>query len=201
MPGGRKRKQRSEPKTFFDLPLKRQARELTGLARLLRSEISSKILTKWISAGGANSEWREFLMHDAVWGTIQWRKSLGRPASQLMASGFIIKSEYLGINGNDLGGGIVQDTSRWYDVPVDAWDAPNLGAFHRVMFRMTMPVIFPCRLSVTFSQVPWQRSGPAGTYRRIIGTPLEYLKRDHNVVVLPTITVESALLDSLAEYR
>ena len=194
----RKRKARNGPKTFFDLAPKERARELAGLAKLLKSEITSKILTKWAAATGAANEWRQFFMHDAVWGTIQWRKSLGRPAGQPMANGFVIKSEYLGISGNDLGGGIVQDTSRWYPVAVNAWDAPDLGQFHRVMYSTITPAIFPCHLSVTFSGVAWKGGSPAGTYLRIFGAPLSYLKRDHNLVVLPTITVDSALLESLS---
>jgi hypothetical protein len=194
----RKRKARNGPKTFFDLAPRERTRELAGLAKVVKSEISSKILTKWVAATGAANEWRQFFMHDAVWGTIQWRKSLGRPAGQPMANGFVIKSEYLGISGNDLGGGIVQDTSRWYPVAVNAWDAPDLGNFHRVMYSTITPALFPSQLSVTFSTVPWKGGSPAGTYLRIFGGSMSYLKRDHNLVVLPTITVDSALLESIS---
>jgi hypothetical protein len=53
--GIHRKKARNGPKTFFDLAPKQRARELAGLAKLLKSEITSKILTKWAAATGATA--------------------------------------------------------------------------------------------------------------------------------------------------
>ena len=119
----------------------RFARVLAGLRTELEHPVTMGGLKSWISDAVID---RTSFMTDTVWGTIRWKKSVGRSLGSTLASGFRVRHFFHEIRGSDLGGGIVKDESRWVEGPAPSvWDMPDDAENHNVgyMFWVKRPWI------------------------------------------------------------
>jgi hypothetical protein len=119
----------------------RFARVLAGLRTELQHPVTMSGLKSWISDAVID---RTSFMTDTVWGTIRWKKSVGRSLGSTLASGFRVRHFFHEIRGSDLGGGIVKDESRWVEgLAPSVWDMPDDAENHNVgyMFWVKRPWI------------------------------------------------------------
>ena len=168
-----------------------RARELASLSDLVAKPATKNRFDKWI---GVSIE-RTSLLADMVWGTIEWRRSLGKPFAPNMAAGFRITHRYLTIEYYDRGGGIYDEVQRWRDAPgLAISDGPHDETLYRVTFFGWAPFFWVNRIEVTFSDLAWEHPLHAARYLRILGSPREFRNMDHRVTVLPKFRVESGFV-------
>jgi hypothetical protein len=168
-----------------------RARELASLSDMLAKPVTKNRFDKWV---GVSIERTSFLA-DMVWGTIEWRKSLGKPLAPTMAAGFVITHRYLTIEFYDRGGGIYDEVQRWRDVSgVVVRDGPDDDSLHRVTFFSWAPFFWVNRIEVAFAGLAWDHPLHAARYLTIRGSPRDFRNMDHKVIVLPKIRVESGFL-------
>jgi hypothetical protein len=163
-----------------------RARELLEFSNLLRSPVSKPQLRKWISV----SPLRTQMFADWVWGSIRWPKSLGRPAGNTLAGGFVIKHEWyfeifvIGRRGE------VIEKNGWMegDAP-SVWDAPEQPDHWQVYYFFKAGK--DNRLEVSFSNQGWVDSSPLAlaSFRGLNPKGFEF-PSDGGFTVLPPIAVE-----------
>ncbi|HYK42452.1 MAG TPA: hypothetical protein VE007_08685 [Thermoanaerobaculia bacterium] len=129
-------------------------RLLAGLSTEVLQPPTMKGLKSWVSEAARD---RTLFITDTVWGTIRWKKWVGRSLGPTLASGFLVEHFFHEIRGNDLGGGVVQDTSRWVKGPAPSvWDMPDDAEHHQVgyMFWVKRPWVNAVTISFAEKQ-PW----------------------------------------------
>lgn len=187
------RKTTKRPKVLHPLNLEPEtrARELVSLSDVLAEPVTENRFAKWVGA----SVDRKNLLADMVWGSIEWRKSLGKPHAPSMAAGFEIKHLYETIEYYDRGGGIYDEVHRWRDNGALAVvDGPHDERTYRVRFYGWAPFFWVNRITVEFSGVAWESPLFGGRYRTIRGSPREFRNMDHKWTVLAPMRVESAII-------
>lgn len=168
-----------------------RARELANLSDLLADQVTRNRFDEWVGV----SINRASLLADLVWGTIEWRRSLGKPHAPSLAAGFEIRHLYETIEYYDRGGGIYDEVHRWRDAgPLGVADGPHDERTYRVRFWGWAPFFWVNRVTVEFSGVAWESSLFGGRYRTIRGSPRDFRNMDHKWTVLQPIRVESAFI-------
>jgi hypothetical protein len=187
------RKSRRRSKVLHPLNLEPEirARELVSLSEILAEPVTKNRFEKWVGV----SINRASLLADMVWGSIEWRKSLGKPHAPSMAAGFKITHTYETIEFYDRGGGIYDEVHRWRDNgPLSIVDGPHDEKLYRVRFYGWAPFFWVNRITVEFSGVAWESTLFGGRYRTIRGSPREFRNMDHKWTVLAPMRVESAFI-------
>ena len=173
-------------KTVSDQATQLRARELAEFSDLLRERPSKVRLKKWASA----SLVRRNLFADTVWGSIRWRKSLGRPAGPDLAGGFVAEHSWyfsvwhVGRDGKKVekDGWMLGEAPWMWDGPAqpDHWEVYYL--FKAAKFN---------RLEVSFSTQGWLDSGPLAlrSFRWLNPKGFEF-PHSLGLTVLPPIIVE-----------
>ena len=168
-----------------------RARELASLSDILAEPVTKNRFGKWVGV----SINRASLLADMVWGSIEWRRSLGRPLGPSLAAGFQVKHTYETIEYYDRGGGIYDEVRRWRDAgPLAVVDGPHDERIYRVRFYGWAPFFWVNRIAVEFSDVAWEASVGSAHSRTIRGSPREFRNMDHKWTVLAPIRVESAFI-------
>jgi hypothetical protein len=168
-----------------------RARELASLSDLLANPVTKNRFEKWVGA----SINRENLLADMIWGSIEWRGSLGKPFGPSMAAGFRITHSYLTIEFYDRGGSIYDEVDRWRDAgPLSVVDGPHDENLYRVRFFGWAPFFWVNRIAVEFSGVGWEHPLQRAHYLTIRGSPREFRNMDHKWTVLTPMRVESAFV-------
>jgi hypothetical protein len=187
------RKSVRKPRVLHPLALdpKIRARELANLSDMLAEPATKNRFDKWVGV----SINRASLLADMVWGSIEWRKSLGKPVAPSMGAGFQIKHLYETIEFYDRGGGIYEEVHRWRDAgPLAVVDGPHDEKLYRVRFYGWAPFFWVNRIVVEFSDAAWESTLFGGRYRTIRGSPRDFRNMDHKWTVLAPLRVESAFL-------
>ena len=128
-------------------------RELHDFPMVLGSPVTKERLHAWAK----DSVIRADILEGTVWGSIRWRKTLGRPLVSTLASAFVIEhlswKEVLDVK-NGVG--------RWIRLTVphpepSKWDAAESDEFHQVHFMASSPPL-ETRIRVDFApNVAWDR--------------------------------------------
>ena len=187
------RKSSRKPRVLHPLALDPEirARELANLSDMLAEPGTRNRFDKWVGV----SINRASLLADMVWGSIEWRKSLGKPLAPSMADGFEIKHLYETIEYYDRGGGIYDEVRRWRDAgPLAVVDGPHDERTYRVRFYGWSQFFWVNRIAVEFSGVAWESSLFGARYRTIRGSPRDFRNIDHKWTVLTPMRVESAFI-------
>lgn len=158
-------------------------RELETFSTVLLSPVTRERLDDW--AGGTMI--RADILSDTVWGTIRWRKSLGRPLAASLAAAFVIEhrswqTELV----------IDKGVGRWVKLTIphpepSKWDGPHDDEFYRVSF-MAAASQRETRIRVDFAAgVAWERRiqvvGPG--YKDIDPPSIYFEKGDKRHVLEP----------------
>jgi hypothetical protein len=128
-------------------------RELHDFPMVLGPTVTKEGLRAWAK----ESVIRADILEGTLWGSIRWRKTLGRPLVSTLASAFVIEhlswKEVLDIN-NGVG--------RWIRLTVphpepSKWDAAGNDEFYQVNFMASSPSL-ETRIRVDFApNVTWDR--------------------------------------------
>jgi hypothetical protein len=128
-------------------------RELQTLDTVLLGPITTERLTSWT----ATSVIRADILANTIWGTIRWRKTLGRPTLPVLASAFVIEHRSWQQELN-----IVNGVGRYERITVphgepSKWDGPEDDEFYRVSF-LSASTQLETRIRVDFAPgVSWDR--------------------------------------------
>jgi hypothetical protein len=113
---------------FADLDPEVRTRELSSLQEVLTRPLTRRRLSAWIG----QSRLRRLLLAGSMWGTIRWKKSLGRPLAPSLAAGFAVEHRYFKWHFVVTEAGPKQ-VGTWLDLPAPAlYDLPDSGDEHRV---------------------------------------------------------------------
>ncbi len=128
-------------------------RELETLHTVLLSPITTERLVSWTSGSVIRAD----ILANTIWGTIRWRKTLGRPTVPVLASAFVIEHRSWQEELN-----IVNGVGHWERITVphgepSKWDGPEDDEFYRVSF-MSASTQLETRIRVDFaSAAGWER--------------------------------------------
>jgi hypothetical protein len=165
-----------------------RARELASLSEFLRKPITQDRFNKWIGVAIG----RTSLLADMVWGSIEWRRSLGKPLAARLADGFKITHKYQTIEFYDRGGGIYDEVAKWRDdEALVISDGPHDETTYRVTFFGRVPLLWVNRVEATFSAVPWEHPLHQARFLQILGSPRQFVNINSKVTVLAKMRVES----------
>jgi hypothetical protein len=111
-------------------------RELASFQTVLGLPITGEQLDHWFKDGMVRRDLLSNIFSNTVWGTIRWRKSMGRPLAPTLASAFVIEhiswqSETIGITPTG--------EPKYTDLVVphpepSKWDGPGDEDYYRVSF-------------------------------------------------------------------
>jgi hypothetical protein len=165
-------------------------RDLKSFGREFLRPPSTESFEKWIRAGTD----RTSFFTDTLWGTIRWRKSIGRSLGPTLASGFRIEHWYEFLNWKIGPGGEPINISEWIELPTpSSWDLAEEGGEYRVNYLSRIVRGFPNVVKITFAEhQPWDTPLAArirSSRRRIIA-PDPFIVRDAKFVVLEDARVE-----------
>lgn len=131
---------------------------------------------------------RREILATSIWGTIQWRKSIGRPLAPTLASAFVIehvswqsKLEYTQDGGFKFIDLVVPHSEPW------KWDGPEDENYYRVSF-MTETTQRPNRIRVNFAaNIGWEHQIETigRGYRDIEPSERQFLKGEEPYVIEP----------------
>lgn len=144
------------PPHDFDLDPTVRAEELASLGVELQDGlITADRLKRW----AADIDVRTGLLAYTVWGSIRWHKSIGRPHTPSLNSGFIIEHTYYKEDWVFVGPGKIVDRGLWLDLPEPAkWDGPDDPEYHIVSFMTRAEGYFQNRIAAKFAPgVGWER--------------------------------------------
>jgi len=129
-------------------------RELETFQTVLGSTVTRDRLDRWTKG----SDIRAGIVANTVWGTIRWRKGLGRPTVSVLANAFVIEHRSWQEKLN-----IVNGVGHWvriiapHDEP-SKWDGPEDDEWYRVSFMSVSPQL-ETRIRVDFApHVAWERN-------------------------------------------
>ena len=171
--------------------LARRAQELRGLQAELVRPPTKEWLRSWTAKA---ADLRAPLLKDTIWGTIRWKKSIGRSLGPTLASGFQVEHWYLAMNWGERGDGSVKDLSKWVQSaePPSLWDLPDDGDYHQVGYLCYGARALHNAVIVRFSKQSWDPPGRVHmktTRREIRPTRQEFLLSETDFVVLYETTV------------
>jgi len=131
-------------------------RELRDFPATLGSTVTKERLDGWAK----DSVIRTDILEGTIWGSIRWRKTLGRPLVSTLAAAFVI--EHLSWQ-EELD--IVNGAGRWIRLTVphaepSKWDAAENDEFYQINFMGNSPQL-ETRIRVDFApNVAWDRRIP-----------------------------------------
>lgn len=162
-------------------------RELASFQTELTRPITGKLLDVWI----AGIETREFLLAGTVWGTIRWRKSLGRPLLSPMSGAFEIRHGFWQEKTDYVEGGYKTVEIYAPLAPPSKWDGPDDDDYHRVSFTAEAKAGDEQLIAVAFAAgVPWQPTKPfQRASHRVIDPPQRGFHHDGRRTVLEPFNV------------
>jgi hypothetical protein len=129
------------------------------LRDLMRAPLTTAGLREWELGSTARGK----LLQNSIWGSIEWPKGLGRPATPSLAAAFVIQhTSYWQKWTAEPGGGFVQQDG-WISHPTPiTWDGPEDDTHYRVSFMSPWGVPYrvgeqgPNRIGVDFAPyAPW----------------------------------------------
>ena len=143
---------------FIAPPIGEDLRRLAGLLGRVTDDSTSPYLTrvKRLIVAGAVRDARITLFDETVWGTIRWRRTVGRPATAAMKDGFIIVHEYclcldVGVESEHIIGGWVPASTP------QVWDGPDDAETHCVSFKLRGVTKWTNRIGVALIPgIDWQ---------------------------------------------
>jgi hypothetical protein len=172
----------------------RSTRELKSFGRELIHPPSTERFQKWIAAGAD----RTSFFTDTLWGSIRWRKSIGRSLGPTLASGFKIEHWCQYLNWKVGPDGVPINISKWVELPTpSSWDLAEEGGEYRVNYVSHIVRGFPNVVRIAFAaDQPWDTPLAVrirSTHRRIIA-PDPFIVTEAKFVVLEDARVEEVPL-------
>jgi len=167
-------------------------RELASLKDVLVQPISEKRFDDWIADIRVRTG-TDFstLFSKTVWGSIRWKKSIGRPVAPTLASAFVIEH----IHWDTVLVGTPDGRIKYVDLVAphkepSKWDGPDDGDYYRVSFMTETPQR-PTRIRMNFAaHIGWEWEHPSeillrSSYRDIIPSERYFLKDDKLSILDP----------------
>ena len=166
-------------------------RELAGLAKVLKGPLTIKRFHEWASAAVGI---RESILQDRVFGTIRWKKSIGRSLGPTLASGFRAEHWYHELNWRVTAGGIPEDIGKWVQGPEpDLWDMPDDGGLFQVGYAFWAVRPWTNAVILRFRETqPWDsplKARARRTFRSIVPQEQDFWMGDAKFAVLAETTI------------
>ena len=163
-----------------------RADDLQSLKRVLVRPPTMGRLDNWVSQAIDD---RTKFMTDTIWGTIRWKKSLGRSLGPTLASGFRVEQWYLEMNWAVGADGTPKNLSKWVQASEPSvWDMLDDDDHHQVGYMCRAQPPWLNDVSVRFSdKEAWDSPlsvRVSSTYRSIAPAQQRFWMRGGNYVVL-----------------
>jgi hypothetical protein len=179
-------------------------RELASLQGVLRQPITEKRFNDWIDDIRVRTG-TDFstIFSNTIWGTIRWKKAIGRPLAPTLASAFVIEHIHWDTVMDVTPDGRVKyvDILAPHKEP-SKWDGPDDADYYRVSFMTETPQR-PTRIRVNFAaQVGWGSSHPIflrSSFRDITPSERYFLKGDKLSILDPFEVVKKSILMGTVE--
>lgn len=181
-------------------------RELASLQGVLLQPISEKRFNDWIDDIRVRTG-TDFstLFANTVWGSIRWKKSIGRPLVPTLASAFVIEH----IHWDTVMVGTPDGRIKAVDLVAphkepSKWDGPDDADYYRVSFMTETPQR-PTRIRMNFAtHVGWEWEHPSqvflrSSYRDIIPSERYFVKGDKLLILDPFEVVKKSVLMGIVE--
>ncbi len=162
-------------------------KETLTLQQDLLNGLKISDLDRWIG----DSDERQMVLRNMIFGRIRWPKSVGRPQSAALNQGFTILHWNTAFQIGDEGGVIVETTNTTLLPEPFKFDEPDDSDHYSVGFSAQVHLLYPQRIQPTFSgSVAWPHV--RDSYRSI--EPFDWSGSAINqLVIIPDFTVSRQL--------